>query len=113
MKSGLVKLLYSLATLAALTLPNQLTAQNGNANTSKHHHYKLIDLGTLGGPNSYFTFIGTPLNNRGVATGFADTASALNPPFCLVDCFVTHTFQWKNGALIDLGAFPGIGAGFP
>ena len=30
------------------------------------------------------------------------------PDFCWAeDCFVTHAFQWKNGATQDLGVLPG------
>lgn len=47
----------------------QLAAQEHN---TKHHHYKLIDIGTLGGPN---TFVTPPLppevqiNQRGMVAG--------------------------------------------
>ena len=73
--------------------------------------YKLIDLGTLGGPDTYLP-TGPPqfslLNSRGVVVGSSAT-SAPDPyyPYCLVDCYLAHTFQWKDGVLADLGALPG------
>jgi uncharacterized membrane protein len=81
----------------------------------EHHHYKLIDVGTLGGPNSYFTNItpGRSLNNHGSATRSADTSVALSSPFCFYDCFAIHALHWKEGIMADLGALPGIGASFP
>jgi probable HAF family extracellular repeat protein len=78
----------------------------------EHRRYKLVEIGTFGGPNSYFTFISRSLNNPGVAAGMADTRAAVNPPFCLVDCFLTHAFLRKNGTITDLGALPGIGGSF-
>lgn len=90
-------------------------AQDDNLHSARHHHYTLIDMGTFGGPNSYFTNItpGRSLNNQGTATGSADTSVALSPPFCFYDCFAIHAFQWKEGIMTDLGTLPGIGASFP
>jgi probable HAF family extracellular repeat protein len=98
-------------TLFALALPVQLAAQ-------QHSRYKLIDLGTLGGPNSFVEAAGdlpVVLNNRGTVVGCADTSTPdpdfpnfsalLSPP--APDPFIFHAFQWRNGALIDLGALPG------
>jgi probable HAF family extracellular repeat protein len=94
-------------TLSALAIPLSGAAAH------EHHHYKLIDLGTFGGPTSYFSngFDGI-LNNSGTAVGWADTpmpdphpASCVNP-----DCFVAHAFQSRNGVLADLGALPGGGS---
>jgi probable HAF family extracellular repeat protein len=74
-----------------------------------HRGYRLIELGTLGGPNGYFTFItGRSLNKRGLAIGSADTSVAVNPPFCLIDCYFLHAFLWKDGSLTDLGGLPGV-----
>ena len=74
-----------------------------------HHRFRLVELGTLGGPNSYFTFItGRSLNNRGLAIGSADTSVAVNPPFCLIDCYLSHAFQWNEGVSRDLGGLPGV-----
>ena len=39
--------------LAALSLTLQLTAQDNPDHKPKHHQYKLYDVGTFGGPNSY------------------------------------------------------------
>ena len=97
-----------LTLLAALALPFVSSAQD-----NKHHHYKLIDLGTLGGPHSYGSVNGNGfslLNNSGVVASSADTA--LPDPnasfFCFnPDCFQTHAAQWKDGEIIDLGALPG------
>jgi probable HAF family extracellular repeat protein len=100
---------------AALAMPLGLAAQDDAAQAKKaqHHHYKLIEVATFGGPNSYFTFVTQTLNKHGAATGWADTPIALNPPFCLVDCFASHAFEWKDGMVIDLGALPKPGTTIP
>lgn len=78
------------------------------------HHYRLIDLGTFGGPESSFkvspqspTFARV-LNNQGAVAGNADTSMPdpfLN--FCFGDCFVSHAFEWENGVKTDLRALHG------
>jgi probable HAF family extracellular repeat protein len=91
--------------LAALLMPLQLFAQNTR--------YKLIDIGTLGGPASYFTDPGVGpqtyvLNDRGMLAGKAtlpipDPHSGNCPPIC----FQAHVFRWYRGFLTDLGTLPG------
>jgi len=91
--------------LAAIVLPLQLAAQ--------HSRYKLIDIGTLGGPASYFTDPGIGgvskvLNNRGMLAGKAELATPdPNNGNCPPACFVTHAFRWDKGVLTDLGTLPG------
>jgi probable HAF family extracellular repeat protein len=85
---------------AALTIPTHVDAQ-------KAPRYRLIDLGTFGGPASYFQngFDGI-LNNHGTAAGFANTS--VPDPLCFVpNCFATHAFRVKNGRVTDLGTLPG------
>jgi probable HAF family extracellular repeat protein len=74
---------------------------------AKHPHYKLIDLGTFGGPDSlYFSEpVVQSVNNRGTAVGGAETG--LPDPTCFHDCIITHAFEWKKGVLADLGTLPG------
>jgi probable HAF family extracellular repeat protein len=103
MKSGSAKFFISMAALTTLVLPVELAAQ--------HPRYKLIDLGTFGGPNSFFAGPdpdAQDVNNRGLAMGGADTLVP-DPytPNCFGDCYVSHAFKWENGALIDLGVLPG------
>ena len=103
MKYGTLTCAIALTVLATLVTPVQVIAQ--------HSRYKLIDLGTFGGPNSYFNFVGSrSLNNQGMATGGADTPTSVNPSFCLNDCFLAHTFLRQNGTLADLGGLPGVSA---
>jgi len=97
------------ALIALLAAPIELTAQ-------EHTHYKLIDLGTFGGPDSYISApsasYATILNNHGVLAGWAATSrpdpyQAQN--FCLSpDCFVARAFQWQNGVRTKL---PGLAQG--
>jgi probable HAF family extracellular repeat protein len=104
------KKVIALTLFAALAAPAQLAAQV----RAKQPHYKLIDLGTLGGPHSYGSVNGDGfqlLNNSGVVASYADTSlpDPNAPNFCSVqDCFLTHAFRWKDGVKTDLGALPGI-----
>jgi hypothetical protein len=104
MKSG--KLISATALLVALAIPVSLAAQE---HPTKHHRYKLVDMGTLGGPASYASGQepgAQYINNRGMFAGYADTSTP-DPfaPNCFnTDCFVSHTFRWQDGVLTDLGA---------
>ena len=75
-----------------------------------HPRYRLVDLGTLGGPVSYGAVNGDGgrlLSDRGVVSSYADTSNPdLDAPdFCYVaDCLVAHAYRWKNGVMHDLGA---------
>src|ERR1041385_4727211 len=76
----------------------------------QHPRYKLIDLGTFGGPSSRVEDSQRVCNNRGAVIGVADTASPdpFNPNCASPNCVVQHAFKWQNGVLTDLGAlFPG------
>lgn len=104
---------------AVLAMPIWTAAQDNPSpdNKPKHKQYKLIDVGTFGGPASYASadnFGGRTLNNGGIAAGYADTSIPdPNSPNCFnTDCFVSHTFRWKNGVLTDLGALPGLNSTF-
>ena len=91
-------------TLITLAIPAHLLAQQPR--------YKLIDVGTFGGPQSYLNNgnggnnSATALNNRGTLGGWADTPTPDPfPAFCFDDdCFVSHAFQWHAGVRTDLGA---------
>ncbi|HKN70899.1 MAG TPA: hypothetical protein VJX30_07715 [Terriglobales bacterium] len=120
MKTNLTRCFAAIALSAGLAIPATLFAQAGqDSGHPTHHHYKLIDLGTFGGPKSnmnqggdngsWSDAIG---NNQGTFTGWADTPRPDplidNPNFCFVgDCYVTHAFQWQNGVRKDLGVLPG------
>src|SRR5215469_10523931 len=94
-------------TLSVLAIPLS------GAAAQKHDHYKLIDIGTFGGPQSYTPVtgsglleVGLELNNNGVLVGFADTLTPdPTPPLCFnSDCYVASAFQWQNGVVSDLGS---------
>jgi probable HAF family extracellular repeat protein len=74
---------------------------------TKHQQYKLVDLGTFGGPSSIIFGLTGPLNNRGEVASCADTTTA-DPyapngnPYFGGDPFVQNAFLWKHGVLEDL-----------
>ena len=82
-----------------------------------HHHYVVVDAGTLGGPDSIVFEPGNrSLNNQGTLTGSADTPNLdfnnpQNPfstyPDGVIDPYIQHSFQSKRGEITDLGTFPG------
>jgi probable HAF family extracellular repeat protein len=93
---------------SALAVPISLAAQD-HANEPRHHHYKLIDLGTFGGPTSGTTDELQVLNYRGMVAGTADTSVPNHPNSCVFcgSAFITHAFLWSKGALHDLRSLPG------
>ena len=102
--------------LVTLTIPAPSAAQDNQDRHHKHYRYKLIELGTLGGPASFTCsscfngqfFASGIVNERGTTVGWADTSTADPfPAFCFFDCFVSHAFRFRNGALTDLGALTG------
>ena len=108
MKPGTLAFITGFIFLLTLALPIQLGAQ--------HTRYKLIDIGTFGGPVSYIAGNETghrQLNNRGIVAGTADISTpdpnVANPDLCLnPDCFLSHAFQWQNDVLTDLGTLAGF-----
>lgn len=90
-----------------MVVPLSLTA---GQHARKHPRYKLVDLGTLGGPISYGSANGEGsrlLNNSGMVSSYADTQDPdpFAPDFCFdADCLVAHAYRWHHGIIRDLGA---------
>lgn len=105
MKRNLAAAFIAITLLTVAATPVRSAAQSTSPEQKRQTpRYRLIDLGTLGGPNSAedpeFPFI----NNRGVVVGFADTALPdPNHP----GGFAFHAFRWRKGPIRDLGTLPG------
>ena len=112
MKLRLSMRIVAITLFAGLALPVQLHAQK---QTADFRHYKLIDIGTFRGPESYivpFDTLGSPnqINGRGTAVGGSATlipTTAVSNGFICGGVsgavpFVNHAFEWQNGILTDL-----------
>ena len=103
-KSKRLAALIAAAILPALTfaVPAQARAQ---------YPYRLIDLGTFGGPSSFVELPAIPITSQGVVLGLADTTTVdsdyPNCPAGYCDGYVEHALAWRDGQLTDLGALPG------
>jgi probable HAF family extracellular repeat protein len=120
MKSTKLMCIEAVAVLAVLAFPGALAAQDKreNNNHHQHHHYRLIDIGTFGGPESYLPSPDNSvpaLNSGGTTVGSSaittSTSSTSNPFVCggLESQVpnVNHAFEWHKGALTDLGSLAG------
>ncbi len=109
---SVVFLLVSLSVYGQDMSQSSIREQNTGNQGTKHRQYKLIDLGTLGGPSSIIFGLTGPLNNAGEVTSCADTA-ALDPyfpndnPYFGGDPHVQDAFLWRHGSMHDLGSLPG------
>jgi probable HAF family extracellular repeat protein len=85
------------ALLAVLALPAQIMAQREQGhNRERFPHYKITDLGTLGGTYSY----AYGMNNAGEVAGGAATASQ-------VGGLAQTAFLWSRGQIQNLGTLGG------
>ena len=118
MKSRTLTSIMAVWLFAALAIPVQLAAQSKQDHHHKYRHYKLIDMGTFGGPQNYVNGYdllvpyfndAQDVNNAGTLAGWGDTSTP-DPyrPNCFNgDCYVSHAFRWRNGIKTDLGTLPG------
>jgi probable HAF family extracellular repeat protein len=88
-------------------------ASGQNLTTDKDPRYHFVDVGTLGGPNTFLVYAPpyhdfvplSMLSGAGVFAGNSETKIA-DPffPFCFDDdCLVLHAVSWLKGLLLDLG----------
>jgi hypothetical protein len=114
--STLVTALLALAITAPVVAQERDHSTGGETDhaveAKKHHHYKLFDMGTFGGPISGVVpaeSIASPnqMNRRGVTAGFAGTPTPTtpnnNPAICAFSV-VNHALKWQNGVVTDLGS---------
>ena len=95
---------------AILVNSPQLGAQDGK---QQHHHYKLIDVGTFGGPGGGIDNPSSPsLNQRGALVGESATSAPdpFAPDYCFLDCYVDLGFLVHDGIVTPLYP-PRSGAG--
>jgi probable HAF family extracellular repeat protein len=93
MKSRFLACITAITLFAALAVPVGLAARDKPAHKNKHHHYKVIDLGTLGGTFSQ-------------AFGISDEGW-VNGGSTIVGDGAVHAFFWSNGIMTDLGTLGG------
>jgi len=108
MKSSTMRFIVVAATFATLASSLRLFAQDTR--------YRLIVIGTFGGPQSWIGGGAPILNHSGTLAGQADT-SVLDPDFPNInpgvplvpqpDPYISHAFRFANGVETDLGALPG------
>src|SRR5690349_9204727 len=100
MKKYLLVVISICSLWAVLATPLVSSAQSTstqNLNT-QHHHYKLIQIGTFGGPTSSIDRPGAPpfipfnriIDRAGAVLGSAETV--IPDPFCFDGCQVNYAF---------------------
>src|SRR5579859_5810594 len=107
-RAASVKLATCLSAAALLAILGPGQAQAAGA---ARYPYVLVDLGTLGGPQSgVANDAPIPFSTRQGAfvetadTPLTDPSAPNDNPFFSGDTAVQHAFVWHNGAITDLGA---------
>jgi len=114
MKKSLLALISICSLCSALAMPLVLSAQNTSTQnqTAQHHHYKLIQMGTFGGPTSSLDVPGGPpnfpfnrvINSAGAVLGSGDTP--IPDPFGFAGPLVNYAFRFQDGVQTNLGVLP-------
>jgi probable HAF family extracellular repeat protein len=109
-----ISMAFAVGVAVCASAPFRSSAQQ---TPTTHHHYVVVDAGTLGGPESIVYEPGVrSLNNRGTLSSCADTPNldfnnpqnpAFGYPDGIIDPYIQHSFQSKRGEIEDLGTFPG------
>jgi probable HAF family extracellular repeat protein len=84
------------------------------ATEKPHLRYKLVDLGTFGGPHSRVPYAQRGLNSAGAVVGLADTdiPDPFAPNCANSGCVVQQGFIWRDGVRTRLlGFFPNFESG--
>jgi uncharacterized membrane protein len=99
---------------AALAMPPMSPAQNTSTQnqTAQHHHYKVIQMGTFGGPTSSLFLPGGPpnvpfnrvINSAGAVLGSGDTL--IPDPNGFDGPLVNYAFRFQDGVQTNLGVLP-------
>jgi probable HAF family extracellular repeat protein len=109
----------TLICIAAMTLSAALAIPVGLRFAAQEHlRYKLVVIGTLGGPQSFGDagHNAANINSKGIAAGVADTSipdpfyPLYNPGFASLiglDRYIYHGLLARGSTLIDLGGLPG------
>jgi probable HAF family extracellular repeat protein len=103
--------------LAVSNATGAASPQPNGSHSWSHVRYKVIDMGTLGGPAGYVSFPGNSfpvLNGRGVTVGTSATSVRILPKSNPFVCggshggvpYLFHAFAWHGGIVTDLGALP-------
>jgi uncharacterized membrane protein len=113
MKNRKLSRVTPITLVTVLALPAWIAAQEPPAKQQEennHHRYRLVDLGTFGGPGSGFFESQRLFTRSGILVGSADTnISDPYAPNCFnPDCLIEHGFEWRNGIMTDLGALLGV-----
>ena len=103
---------------AALAMPVGIAAQDNPSQDHKHRHhqYKLIDLGTFGGPTSIvpnFSLVSISSQGAVIVQGDTTIPDPYYPNCFMSDCLVSHPGIWQDGVLTDLGVLPGVNSAAP
>jgi probable HAF family extracellular repeat protein len=95
---------FTMCAVVSFVLCTCMAAQE---NSGHHLRYRVVEIGTFGGPTSLFNGGTRAITDDGRVVGAADTAALdLNAPDNCFEgpaCMVQHAWEWREGRLKDLG----------